>query len=47
MAAKQGYGIAYPVGSDLRKEVNVALLELMEGDPSRYQQLSERWFGAQ
>ena len=45
--SKQGYGIAYPIGSNLRKEVNVALLELMEGDSSLYRQLSERWFGVQ
>ena len=43
----QGYGITYPIGSDLRKEINVALLELTEGDPSQYRQLSERWFGVQ
>jgi len=41
----QGYGITYPIGSDLRKEVNVALLELTEGDPSLHRQLRERWFG--
>jgi polar amino acid transport system substrate-binding protein len=40
-----GYGITFPIGSDLRKEINVALLELTEGDPSQYGQLSERWFG--
>jgi len=39
------YGITFPLENDLRKEVNVALLELMEGDPSLYQQLLERWFG--
>lgn len=43
----QGYGITFPVGSDLRKKVNLALLELTEGDPSEYGQLSERWFGSQ
>ncbi|HIE97280.1 MAG TPA: transporter substrate-binding domain-containing protein [Planctomycetes bacterium] len=43
----QGYGITYPVGSNLRKRVNVALLELTEGAPSEYTQLSERWFGIQ
>lgn len=43
----QGYGITYPVGSKLRKKINVALLELTEGAPSIYSQLSERWFGVQ
>ena len=43
----QGYGITYPVGSELRKKVNVALLELTEGEPSPYRQLSELWFGVQ
>ncbi|MCP4169626.1 MAG: hypothetical protein GY758_02500 [Fuerstiella sp.] len=43
----QGYGITYPLGSKLRKKVNVALLELTEGAPSVYSQLSERWFGVQ
>ena len=43
----KGYGITYPVGSNLRKKINVALLELTEGDPSLYRQLSERWFGVQ
>lgn len=43
--AEHGYGITFPKGSDLRKEINVALLELMEeGDPSLYQQLLDRWF---
>ena len=41
----KGYGITFPIGSDLRKKVNVALLELTEGAPSVYSQLSERWFG--
>ncbi|MEO2014689.1 MAG: transporter substrate-binding domain-containing protein [Fuerstiella sp.] len=41
----QGYGITYPVGSNLRKKANIALLELTEGNPSQYQQLRERWFG--
>jgi ABC-type amino acid transport substrate-binding protein len=43
----QGYGITYSVGSVLRMQVNVALLELTEGAPSAYSQLSERWFGVQ
>ena len=42
---KHGYGMTFPLGSELRKEVNVALLELMESDPSVYQHLLERWFG--
>ncbi len=43
----RGYGITYPMGSDLRKEINVALLELTEGEPSPYRQLRERWFGVE
>lgn len=39
------YGITFPSGSDLREEVNVALLELMEGNPSLYQQFIAQWFG--
>ena len=42
---EHGYGITFPLGSGLRKEVNVALLEIMEGDPSLYQQFHDRWFG--
>ncbi len=44
--AKQGYAIAFSIGSPLRKKINVALLELMEGEPSLYWQLYERWFSA-
>ncbi|MFK8111326.1 MAG: transporter substrate-binding domain-containing protein [Rubripirellula sp.] len=43
---KHAYGIAFPLGSGLRKEVNVALLELMEDEPSTYDRISARWFGA-
>ena len=42
--AKQGYAIAFPLGSPLRKQVNVALLQLMEGTPSPYWELHARWF---
>lgn len=42
--AEQGYGITFPVNSDLRKEVNVALLRLMEGKPPRYRWMLEQWF---
>jgi ABC-type amino acid transport substrate-binding protein len=44
--SKQFYGITFPAGSELRKQVNVAILELVEGDPPLYRQLVERWFGA-
>ena len=39
------YGIAFPRGSPLRKEVNVVLLGMMEGRESPYRQLVDRWFG--
>lgn len=42
--AEQGYGITFPVNSALRKEVNVALLQLMEGNPPRYRWMLEQWF---
>ncbi len=44
--AEQGYGITFPVGSDIRKDVNLALLKLMESDPPRYQWMLDNWFGA-
>ncbi len=37
------YGIAFPMGSKLRKPVNVALLEMMED--GTYAELYEKWFG--
>lgn len=37
------YGIAFPLGSELRKPVNVALLEMMED--GTYAELFEKWFG--
>lgn len=43
--AEQGYGICFPYQSLLREQINVALLQLMEGDPSAHQQLCQRWFG--
>ena len=42
--AEQGYGIAFPLNSHLRKEVNVALLQLMESEPPRYRWMLEQWF---
>lgn len=41
---KHDYAIAFPLGSPLRKTVNVRLLRIMEGDPSRYDQLNRLWF---
>lgn len=37
------YGIAFPMGSKLRKPVNVALLEMMED--GTYAELYQKWFG--
>lgn len=37
------YGIAFPMGSELRKKVNVALLEMME--EGEYDEIYEKWFG--
>lgn len=42
--AEHSYGIVFPIGSKLRKDVNVALLELMESNPPRYQWMLENWF---
>lgn len=38
------YGIAFPLGSPLRKPVNIALLEMMED--GTYAELYRKWFGA-
>ncbi len=43
--AEQRYGITFPLGSPLRKKINIALLELMEGDPSPHKALQVSWFG--
>ncbi|MFP4237624.1 MAG: glutamine ABC transporter substrate-binding protein GlnH [Desulfonatronovibrio sp.] len=39
------YGIAFPMGSELRKKVNIALLEMMED--GEYDELYVKWFGEQ
>lgn len=39
----ENYGIALPAGSPLRKDINVALLRLIE--TGAYSEISERWFG--
>ena len=44
--AMQHYAIAFPSGSALRETTNIALLELMDGEPSLYAQLHNRWFGS-
>jgi polar amino acid transport system substrate-binding protein len=40
---KEDYGIVFPTGSPLRKQVNEALLALRENDT--YQRIFEEWFG--
>ena len=40
---KEDYGIVFPTGSPLRKQVNEALLGLRENDT--YQRIYEEWFG--
>ncbi|MFN2342313.1 MAG: glutamine ABC transporter substrate-binding protein GlnH [Desulfonatronovibrio sp.] len=37
------YGIAFPMGSELRKKVNIALLEMMED--GEYDEIYAKWFG--
>ncbi len=39
----QYYGIAFPLGSKLRKKVNISLLKLMEN--GEYAKLYRKWFG--
>lgn len=41
---QQSYAIAFPLGSPLRKQVNVALQGLREGEDSEYDKLHARWF---
>jgi polar amino acid transport system substrate-binding protein len=43
---EHGYAMTFPLHSDLRKKVNVAMLELMESHPSRYHEIVEQWFGS-
>ncbi|MDJ0533418.1 MAG: transporter substrate-binding domain-containing protein [Xenococcaceae cyanobacterium MO_207.B15] len=40
----QNYGIALPLNSPYRKEINSALLKLMEDNT--YQEISNKWFGS-
>ncbi|MHC5011693.1 MAG: transporter substrate-binding domain-containing protein [Planctomycetota bacterium] len=42
--AQQSYAIAFPIGSPLRKEVNVVLQRLTEGDDAPYDAIYQRWF---
>jgi polar amino acid transport system substrate-binding protein len=44
MFRKEDYGIVFPPGSPLRKQVNNALLALRED--GTYQQIYDKWFGA-
>jgi polar amino acid transport system substrate-binding protein len=39
----EDYGIALPAGSELREDINVALLQLSEN--GEYDQIVKRWFG--
>lgn len=39
---KKSYGFAFPVGSELRDRINVALLELIEN--GTYQEIRNKWF---
>ena len=41
---KEDYGIAFPAGSPLRKQVDVALLGLRED--GGFQRLYDKWFAA-
>ena len=38
------YAITFPIHNDIRKEVNLALLEIMESAPSRYRLMLDEWF---
>ena len=42
--AMQDYAVAFPLGSPLRKQVNIALQQLTEGDDAPYDALVKRWF---
>lgn len=42
--AMQDYAVSFPLQSPLRKQVNIALRELTEGDGAPYDALVERWF---
>jgi ABC-type amino acid transport substrate-binding protein len=39
----QGYGLALPQGSILRKKINLAILELIES--GEYERIKMKWFG--
>lgn len=43
---QQNYAICFPLGSPLRKEVNVILQRLKEGEDSPYDAIFQRWFAA-
>jgi glutamine transport system substrate-binding protein len=40
----QSYGIAFPAGSDLREQVTIEILKLMED--GSYAELYKKWFGS-
>ena len=42
---EQNYAIAFPLGSPLRKQVNIAFHRLQEADEELYARLRARWFG--
>ena len=41
---QQSYAIAFPIGSPLRKEINVVLQRLKEGDDAPFDAIYKRWF---
>lgn len=42
---KEDYGIIFPLGSPLRKRVNIALLTIKEKNSEIYKSIYENWFG--
>lgn len=40
------YGMTFPAGSELRRDVNVVLLQLMNEPSGAYAQLKQKWFGS-
>ena len=43
-AVPQDYAVAFPLGSPLRKQVNIALQRLKEGEDAPYAEIKRRWF---
>jgi ABC-type amino acid transport substrate-binding protein len=40
------YGMSFPIGSALRREVNVVLLGMMSESSGAYGRMHQKWFGA-